>query len=98
MRDSLRRALGLIFPTQLNKFKNEMAEIKAFLRYLLGTNIIVLLNEALKYCNPKIGEFWFWETLILWSMWVGIKYLEERDEEKKSNGKSSNSSDSLLNS
>ena len=98
MRDNLRRVSELIFPTQLNKFKNKMAEIKAFLRYLLGTNIIVLLNEALKYFDPKTSGFWFWETLILWSMWVGIKYLEERDEEKKSNGKSSNSSDSLLNS
>lgn len=74
-----------------------MAEIKAFLRYLLGTNVIVLLNEILKYCNPKTGGFWFWETLVLWSMWVGIKYLEERDEEKDNN-KNSNSSDSLLNS
>lgn len=81
----------------MNKFKNEMAEIKAFLRYLLGTNVIVLLNEILKYCNPKTGGFWFWETLVLWSMWVGIKYLEERDEEKDNN-KNSNSSDSLLNS
>lgn len=96
MKDNLRRASGLIFHTQLNKFKNKMAEIKAFLRYLLGTNIIVLLNEALKYFNSKVGEFWFWETLILWSMWVGIKYLEERDEEKDNN-KSSNSGDSLLN-
>ena len=97
MKDNLRRVSELIFPTQLNKFKNEMAEIKAFLRYLLGTNVIVLLNEILKYCNPKTGGFWFWETLVLWSMWVGIKYLEERDEEKDNN-KNSNSSDSLLNS
>jgi hypothetical protein len=74
-----------------------MAEIKAFLRYLLGTNIIVLLNEALKYFDPKTSGFWFWETLILWSMWVGIKYLEERDEEKDNN-KNSSSGDSLLNS
>lgn len=97
MRDSLRRVSELIFPTQLNKFKNKMAEIKAFLRYLLGTNIIVLLNEALKYFDPKTSGFWFWETLILWSMWVGIKYLEERDEEKDNN-KNSSSGDSLLNS
>ena len=97
MKDNLRRVSELIFPTQLNKFKNKMAEIKAFLRYLLGTNVIVLLNEILKYCNPKTGGFWFWETLVLWSMWVGIKYLEERDEEKDNN-KNSNSSDSLLNS
>ena len=74
-----------------------MAEIKAFLRYLLGTNIIVLLNEALKYFDPKTSGFWFWETLILWSMWVGIKYLEEIDEEKDNN-KNSSSGDSLLNS
>ena len=97
MKDNLRRVSELIFPTQLNKFKNKMAEIKAFLRYLLGTNIIVLLNEALKYFDPKTSGFWFWETLILWSMWVGIKYLEERDEEKDNN-KNSNSGDSLLNS
>ena len=75
-----------------------MPEIKVFLRYLLGTNIIVLLNEVLKYCDPKVGGFWFWETLILWSMWVGLKYLEERDEEKKSNNQNPSSGDSLLNS
>ena len=75
-----------------------MQEIKMILRYFLGANIIVLLNEILKYCDPKIGGFWFWETLVLWSMWVGLKYLEERDEEKKSNSKSSSSSNSLLNS
>lgn len=75
-----------------------MQEIKAFLRYFLGSNVIVLMNVVLKHFDPSVGSFWFWETLVLWSMWVGLKYLEERDEEKKSNSKSSSSSDSLLNS
>ena len=62
-----------------------MKEIKAFLRYFLGTNVIVFMNSVLQSQNPKMGNFWFWETIVLWSLWVGYKYLEEKDEENKSN-------------
>lgn len=62
-----------------------MKEIKAFLRYFLGTNVIVFMNSVLQHQNPKMGNFWFWETIVLWSLWIGYKYLEEKDEENKSN-------------
>lgn len=74
-----------------------MQEIKAFLRYFLGSNVIVLMNVVLKHFDPSVGSFWFWETLVLWSMWVGLKYLEERNEDKDDN-KGSGSGDSLLHS
>ena len=81
-------------PGELKTKKKElkMKEIKLFLRYFLGTNVIVFMNGILKYVDPKIGGFWFWESIILWSLWVGYKYLEEKDEENKSNGSSSDHS------
>ena len=70
-----------------------MKEIKSFLRYFLGTNVIVFMDVILKYVDPKMGNFWFWESIILWSLWIGYKYLEEKDEKNEED--SNINSDSL---